>query len=220
MKSLIIFGVGDFAKLMRHYFDGAGDYRVIAYCAERAYIKESAIDGLPVVPLERVNTDFPPDSFDMFVACGYTSMRARRIMFEKAREKGYALANFISPHAIVDETLQIGSNNVIFQGTSVEPFCKIGDNNILWSMVSVIHHATIHNHCFIASQTVVGGRVTVGDNCFLGFHSTIMQDVKLEEETLVGSKTLILENTKPFSKYLGIPGKCVGEHQARGVEIR
>jgi UDP-N-acetylbacillosamine N-acetyltransferase len=220
MKRLIIYGLGDFAKAMRYYFAKDTTYQVVAFCADKNYISQDELDGLPVVPFENVENVYHNDEFTMFVAIGYSRMRARKLMYDKARNKRYEMANYISPLANVDPSIVFGMNNVVLQGSQIEPFCTIGDNNIIWSSVNVSHNVQIGSHCFIASQSLLGGRVKVGDGCFLGFNCTILPELMLADETLVGAKSLVVSTTKPFSKNIGLPSRVVGFHTEEGIVIK
>ncbi len=220
MRKLLIYGLGDFARAMRYYFEKDTDYRVVAFCADQHFIKQNEFDGLPVVPFENIQDIHQPDECKMFVAVGYSKMRARKSMYEKAHNKKYKFANYISPLANVDSSVILGVNNVVLQGAQIEPFCTIGNNNVIWSSVNISHDVRIGSHCFIASQSLVGGRAKIGDGCFLGFNSTTIQEVELAEETLVGAKTLVLTATEPFSKNIGLPSKLVGFHTQEGIVIK
>jgi UDP-N-acetylbacillosamine N-acetyltransferase len=219
MSKLVIYGLGDFAKAMRYYFEKDTDYSVVAYCADSQYINQNEFDGLPVVPFDDVQVIFPNDYCKMFVAVGYSKMRARKAMFEKACNKNYTLVNYISPLANIDPSTLLGVNNVVLQGAQIEPFCIIGNNNVIWSSVNISHNVKIASHCFVASQSLLGGRVEIGEGCFLGFNCTIVQEVLLAEESFVGAKSLVLAATAPFSKNIGLPSKLVGFHIQEGIVI-
>ncbi len=220
MKRLIIYGLGDFAKTMRYYFAKDTDYKVVAFCADKNYINQDELDGLPVVPFENIENIYGNDEYKMFVAVGYSKMRARKLMYEKARNKQYEMASYVSPLANIDPSVVFGMNNVVLQGSQIEPFCTIGDNNIIWSSVNVSHDVRIGSHCFIASQSLLGGRVKVGDGCFLGFNCTILQELMLAEETLVGAKSLVISTTQPFSENIGLPSKIARFHIEDGIVIK
>lgn len=220
MNALVIYGLGNFARMMRYYFSNDSKYDVVAYCADRKFITDNVFDELPVVSFEDVQDIYSCVDFVMFVAAGYSKMRTREIMFNKALSKKYHLATYISSKANVDNSVEIGVNNVVLQDTQIEPFCKIGENNILWSSVNISHDVEVGSHCFIASQSLIGGFSSIGDGSFVGFNSTVLQNIVLAKETLVGAKTLVLEDTAPFSRNIGIPSKCVGFHFEEGIFVK
>jgi UDP-N-acetylbacillosamine N-acetyltransferase len=220
VNALVIYGLGSFARMMRHYFDDDSLFTVVAFCADRSHLTTETFDGLPVVPFEDVETKFPCDAFTMFVAVGYSSMRTRPEMYQKAKSKGYRFTNYISSGARIDQSSGMGVNNVVLAGSQIEPFCKIGDNNIIWTSVNICHDSKIADHCFLASQSLIGGFSEVGANSFIGFNATIIQNVTLGQESLVGSKSLVLSDTEPFSKNIGVPAKAAGFHSAEGIKIK
>jgi len=219
MAKLIIYGLGDFANLVKHYFLTDSEYEVVAYCADRDYVKHDSEDGLPVIPFDEVAAHYPPEDFEMFVAVGYSNMRARKRMFTRAVEEGYRFANFIHSTAFVDPTVSVGVNTLILPGSVIEPFAEIGDNNIIWSCVVISHNATVQDHCFLASKSLVGGYSEVGENSFLGFAATVVQNVRVGRETLVGANSLITGDTQPHSKMIGAPACSVASHADTGIKI-
>lgn len=220
MKEILIYGLGDFAKLALHYFSKYSEYKVISFCADEKYIVDSYFCNLPIISFEQIENLYPPSKYSIFIAVGYTSMRNRKIMFEKIKLKNYNCVNFISPYSIIDSTVQIGENNFILENCVIEPFSTIDNNNIIWSSVNICHNVKIHSHSFIASKSLIGGFSEIKNNCFIGFNSNIIQNIVVENETLIGTNSLILRNTEAYSKYLGSPAKKVSSHREKGIKIR
>lgn len=217
--NLIIYGIGEFANLMHHYFASESDYNVVAFCVDKKYLKAKTFNNLPVVDFEGVDIAYPPQCNNMFVAIGYSEMRNRILMYEKAKLKSYKLVNFISGKSNVDISTKFGENNVVLAGTVIEPFVEIGNNNIIWSSCVVSHDVIVKNHCFLASKSLVGGFVRVDNNCFLGFNSTTLQNITIERESLVGANSLIIKNTNPYSKNIGSPATQIDTHEKSGILI-
>lgn len=218
---ILIYGMSDFAKLIRVYLDRVENQKVVAYVADQAFIKQrKKFDELPLVAFEQVESLYPVKSFSMLVTVGYSNMRARKVMFDKAKKKGYQLVNYTSPSAIIDESVKVGINNIILQGAVIEPNVKIGDNNILWSTVNISHDVEMGSHSFFASQSLIGGYTKVSDGCFFGFGSTCVQNIHIGDESLIGAKSLVLKDTLPFSKNIGSPSKTLGFHEKEGICIK
>ncbi|MDH4562759.1 acetyltransferase [Pseudomonas sp. BN411] len=219
-RKMIIYGGGTFAALMRYLFESDSNYVVVAYCLDRKFIASSEIDGLPVVAFEDVENIYSPKDFDMFIAIGYSGMRNRVLMYERAKQKDFMLANYVSSDSVVSDSVVLGENNAILQGVQIEPFVSIGDNNVIWSSVNICHDSKVGNHSFIAAKSTIGGFSAVGNNCFIGFGSTIIHNVSLADETLVGACSLITSDTNKYSKNIGIPAKEIGFHADEGIKIK
>lgn len=218
-KNIIIYGNGDFAKLMLYYFNSDTQYNVVAFCADSKYLTDDIFCGLPIVSFDEIEFKYSPTKFQAFVAAGYSDMRARKKMYENIKVKGYSCINYISSKAIIDSSIQIGENNIILQNSVISPHVKIGNNNIVWSSCNICHDVNICSNSFIASQSLIGGFSIIKDNCFIGFNSTIIQNITLEDETLVGAKALILKNTQRYTKYLGSPARQVSIHEEQGIKV-
>ncbi len=195
-KKLVIFGLGDLARLAMFNFTNYSDYDVCAFTVTSDYIKETQFFNLPVVPFENLSISHPNDQYELFIAIGYSKLNTVRAKYYyQAKEKSYRLASFKSPFATV-LTEHIGDNTFIFEDNTIQPFVEIGNNVILWSGNHVGHDAIIEDHCFITSHVVLAGWTTIGAYSFIGINATIKDKTKIAERCLIGAGALITKNTK------------------------
>lgn len=218
-NDIVIYGKGDFAKLMLHYISTDSDYNVVAFCVDKAYLDSDSFCDLPLLSYEEIEKMYPPNKFQILLTIGYSNMRARKIMYKKIKEKGYKCINYISSVSNIDSSVILGENNIILGNTIVEPFVKIDNNNIIWSSCNICHDVNIESHSFIASQSLIGGFSKVKNSCFIGFNSTIIQNITLKDETLIGAKSLVIQNTQAHTKYIGSPAKKISSHEKEGIKI-
>ncbi len=218
-NKIIIYGAGSFAKLMHYHFTHDSEYEVIAFCLDKSYITNHEFCELPVINFETITTHYPPDQYQMFVAVGYSIMRNRSMLFNKAKQKGYQLVNFISNKAIIREPLNLGENNVIMSSCDFEPYVNIGNNNVFWTRTIMGHNATIGHHNYISGGGGIGGNCNVGDLCFLGNGALMIDNLNIADETYMIAGTIILRDTETASKYHGNPAKLIGRHIESGILI-
>ena len=84
-KKTIIYGNGEFAHHVHQNIIDQGELEISAFTADRAFIKERTLRGLPVVDFEEVE-NLSPGEFSMLVVIAYWRMRNREVMFNsKAR---------------------------------------------------------------------------------------------------------------------------------------
>lgn len=203
-KPLVIFGSGDIAQLAHYYFSTDSNYEVVAFTVDANYIKESEFCGLPVVAFEDVAKNYPPDSYDFFVALSYSKLNAvRKEKFLAAKKMGYKLVSFISSRATVLNEGRIGENCFIFEDNTIQPFVTIGNNVTLWSGNHIGHHSVIHDHTFIASHVVISGGVEIGEQCFVGVNATLRDHIKIGDRCVVGAGALLLADAEPEGVYIG-----------------
>ncbi|MBB5020531.1 sugar O-acyltransferase (sialic acid O-acetyltransferase NeuD family) [Chitinivorax tropicus] len=205
---LVIFGSGDIAQLAHYYFSSDSNYEVVAFTVDADYIKESEFCGLPVVAFEDVAKNYPPDSYDFFVALSYSKLNAvRKEKYLAAKEIGYKLVSFISSRATVLNEGRIGENCFIFEDNTIQPFVTIGNNVTLWSGNHIGHHSVIHDHTFIASHVVVSGGVEIGEQCFIGVNATLRDHIKIGDRCVVGAGALLLADAASEGLYIGTATK-------------
>jgi sugar O-acyltransferase (sialic acid O-acetyltransferase NeuD family) len=206
MKDVVIFGTGDFAQVARVYLDCDSDWRVVAFTVDSAYIGDGELDGLPVVPFEKLTLSHPPGTHDMLVAVGFSRVnRARAAVYERCKAQGYELISYVSSRATVVGAFELGDNCFVFEENVVQPFVRLGNDVILWSGNHLGHHARIGDHTFIASHAVISGRVTIGERCFVGVNATFRDGVTVAADSVIGAGALIMKDTEEGGVY-GVRG--------------
>ena len=181
-RKLIIFGTEDFADIAYEYFTYDSDYEVVGFTADRAYVKEKIKFDLPVIAFDELDQTFPSNTHELFAALVYSKLnRTRKDVCNRAKEKGYKLASYISSRAFIWHNAKIGEHCFVFEDNTIQPFVSIGDNVVLWSGNHIGHHSIIGSDCFISSHVVVSGWVQVGAFCFLGVNTTLANNTKIGE---------------------------------------
>lgn len=206
MRKLIIFGAAEQAELAHYYFTFDSEYEVCAFTVDYKYLETDSYLGLPVCNFENIEKSFSPDEYSLFIAVGYSKInKSRATKYMEAKEKGYALASYISSKATLYDNVKHGENCFILEDNTIQPFVTIGNNVTLWSGNHIGHHSTIHDHCFITSQVVVSGGVTIENYCFIGVNSTIRDHITIGQETVIGAGSLIMKSTLPKSVFVPVP---------------
>jgi len=201
-KKIVIFGPGDFGQVVHFYLTHDSPYKVVAFTAHEDKIKNRELFGLPVIPFEDLEKQYPPSEYSMFIAIPYTNLnQIRAKVFEEAKQKGYQLISYINSKAVVWEDFEIGENCFILENNVIQPYVKIGDDVIIWSGNHIGHHSIIKNHCFIASHVVISGKVTIEPYCFLGVNSTIRDGINIASKNVIGAGAVILKDTKENEVY-------------------
>lgn len=195
MKNAIIFGNTSFSKMIKYYINKYTDIDIVAFCVNQAYINETSLDGIPVISFESIETCYPPDKFDFYIAIGNNGMNTvRENIYNSILRKGYNILNFIHPSVVI-ESDSIGQGNIILEGVSIGYHVQIGNGNIIWNNVTLSHEDSIGDFNYIAPASALAGRVTVKNNCFLGLNCTIRNDIVISNYTLVGAGCYINKST-------------------------
>lgn len=194
-KKLLIIGDGEFADIAYEYFTVDSPYTVIGFAVEQGFLKEQEKFGLPVVALEQAQEIFPTHEVEAHVAVTSTKLnRVRKRLISVAREKGYKLANFISPKAMVWRTAKVGDNVFIFENNVIQHKVEIGDGCVLWSGNHVGHQTRIDDYCFLASHVVISGYCKIGAGSFIGVNASFADNVSVGADALVGMAAVVTKS--------------------------
>ena len=211
-KKLLIYGIGETAEIAFEYFTYDSEYEVVAFVADKQYIKTDKLYDLPVVPFELVENVYPAETFYMFAAATYNQLnRVRALMYKKAKEKNYRMATYISSKAFVWRNVEVGDNVMIFENNVLQHHVKVCNNVVLWSGNHVGHRTIIEDHAYLSSHCVVSGFCKIGKYSFLGVNCTFNDNITLAEDNIVGSGALIVKNSEKGNLLMGAPAKPVSK---------
>jgi sugar O-acyltransferase (sialic acid O-acetyltransferase NeuD family) len=205
MKKMIIFGTGTLARLAYIHFSDEGQYEVIAFTVNENYIVDDGDTfGLKIVPFEKIEQIYPPDTFSMFVAIGTKrANKARAQIYNDCKAKGYELASCLNTRVNQLKYVKTGDNCLVMPSVIVQPYAELGNDVIVWSGSYVGFQSRIGDHSYIAAAAVVAGNVKVGQYCFVGANATIKDGLTLAPESIVGAGAIILEDTETGKVYGG-----------------
>lgn len=219
-KKLIIIGLGETAEIAYEYFTYDSPYEVIGFSVNKEFLTQNNPYELPVYPFEELETLFPPDEVDVYVAISYVQLnRVRRKMFLEAKAKGYTCASYVSSKAFVWRNVQIGENVFIFENNVIQHHVKLGDNIILWSGNHIGHRTEIQDHVYISSHVVISGFCVIGESSFLGVNSTFNDNIKLGKDNIVGSGSLIVKNSEDGKLLVGSPARSVPKTSYEAFQV-
>jgi sugar O-acyltransferase (sialic acid O-acetyltransferase NeuD family) len=219
-EQLVIVGAGEFAEIAYEYFTHDSPYTVKAFAVEEQFLKRTELFGLPVVPLETIESSHPAADHDCFVAVTYTRLnRVRARLFRMVREKGYRCATYVSSRAFVWHNVTLGANCFIFENNVIQYSAEIGDNVVLWSGNHIGHRSKIGDDCFISSQVVVSGYAEIGSRCFVGVNASVGDFVKVAADNVIGAGAVILKNTEPEKVYRGNPAVPAAVSSLRAFNV-
>jgi sugar O-acyltransferase (sialic acid O-acetyltransferase NeuD family) len=203
MADVVIFGVKDFSSLAHFYLRHDSEHRVVAFTVHREFMPtEGEFEGLPVVPLEELETSYPPDRVSAFAPMSHRKMnRLREGIYNDIKGRGYQLISYVSSRATTFPEGRIGDNCFILENNTIQPFATIGDNVVIWSGNHIGHHSVVESHAFITSHVVISGHCRIGAYSFLGVNATLKDQITLAEGTLIGMGAIITKDTEPWSLY-------------------
>ena len=201
-RDLVIFGIGDYARLMHHFFSNGSDHRVIGFTVDAQYLTEPSFCGLPVWPFESLPARALPDQCDLYVAMGYNGVNeGRRLKYAEVKARGYTLPSYVHPSAVIASGVTVGDNTFIGELVVVSPFATLGCNLRVGTHSVVGHDVVVRDHVFIAGGALLCGAVDIGEGCFIGANCTIRDQVTVGARCVIGAGAVILSDCEPEGVY-------------------
>ncbi|MBE6737523.1 MAG: acetyltransferase [Ruminococcaceae bacterium] len=217
-KKIIVFGNTEYSYMIADYIQRLCEAEIAAFCVNEKYISNPAFYGIPVVPFESVEERFSPESVEFVLGLGYKSMNTiREKVYNIIKEKGYRIASFVHPTAVV-ETDDLGEGNIILSGAYIGYGTKIGNANVFWNGCNIAHNVQIGDYNYFAPSVTFGGFTVVGNNCFFGLGSTVKNRLYIADKTLVGAGAYLNTSTDTYDVY--VPARTVKlEHKSTDMGI-
>lgn len=200
LEKIIIFGIGQLAQLLHEYIQDDGQFEIVAFTADNPEV--NTLFGLPVVEFNELEKQYAPSDYKILIVIGYSERnQKRRKVFERVKNKGYSMVNYIHRSSIVPKSTIMGENCIILENNVFQPHVTIGDDMGMLSSNVVSHHVQIEDHCFLTEHVCVGGRVKIGTGSTLGLNSTIKQRVIISPNTFVGANVYLRSDSSKNSVY-------------------
>jgi sugar O-acyltransferase (sialic acid O-acetyltransferase NeuD family) len=220
-RKIVIFGSAEIAVLARYYFDNDSAYEVVAFTVDDEYVKETSLEGLPVVPFTQVGKLFPAADHAMHVALSYKGLnRLRREKYEQAKIAGYHLASYVCSKSVTWPDLSVGDNCFILENQTIQPTVSIGSNVMIWSGNHIGHGARIGDHTYVASHVVISGHAVVGQSCFLGVNATLRDFVTVGDGCFVAMDASVNQNVPDGAVVLGQGGSIIPADDRRARVLK
>lgn len=190
--------------MLFEYLSNDSNYKVLSFAAEKEYICDKYINGVPVYDPDELQKVFDKDEIEIIVAITFSNMnRERARVFENLKKNGYKFGSYISSRSFISDSAQIGKNVIILENSSVQYRCTIEDNVVIGSGCVVAHSSIVHKNSWLSAGVITGGFVEIGSNSFIGLNTTIADKTCLEDFTLAGAGAYIQGRTGRYSVYPG-----------------
>lgn len=203
-NKLIIFGTGEYGELAHYYFTHDSQYEVVAFTADDEFVKSSTFKNIPLVPISKLLSEYPPSKYVAHVALSYNKLNQTRAeKYYVMKELGYELVNYVCSKSAFWPDLTIGDNCFILENQTIQPTVKIGSNVMIWSGNHIGHRDVIDDHTYISSHVCIAGFVKIGTHCFLGVNATIKDYVTIGNNVFIAMGATVTKDIDDGSIVLG-----------------
>jgi sugar O-acyltransferase (sialic acid O-acetyltransferase NeuD family) len=218
---ILIFGTGEIAELAHFYMSRDSNYNIVAFTADRIFIKEEKFLGKPLIAFEDVQELYPPSKFSMHVALSYAKLnQIRTRKYFEAKNKGYILVSYICSKSVFWDDISIGDNCFILENQTIQPTVKIGNNVMIWSGNHLGHGCIIKDHTYISSHICISGHTVIGESCFVGVNATFKDFVTVGNRVFIGMGAMITKNIDNDSVVLGAKSSIYEADNEAAVKLK
>jgi len=209
MHDIVIIGGGGHAKVLISILKKLGSYRLLGYTDIQ---NKGELLGIKYLGDDTVLERLIKKNRSLAAALGLGTVAVddkRPRILENLEYLGFALPAVISPQAVINEDVVIGSATVIFDGAIVNSGTKIGKAVILNTKSSVDHDCEIEDFVHIAPGATLSGGVKVGKNSLIGTGANVIQYKRIGENCVVGAGSTIIDDITEPGTYVGNPAKRI-----------
>lgn len=213
-KKRFIVGATDLAQLLLANLRETGAPAVEAFAVDSQFRTSSTFMGLPLLDLQSLPQELPPEEYACHVCLGYSRMNEpRRKMYERLGGMGYSILGFQHPLARVLAERQ-GVGNLFFANVLVDYFTVIGSGNIFYPGSSLAHHSSMGDFNFAAVNACIAGHTRLGDNNFIGANATVINGLTLADHCLVGAGACLDGDLPANAVYVPARGRVLAGRQS------
>lgn len=212
-QRIAIVGAGEMGLQAAHIISsmsrGDMEYEVCGWFDD-TLVEGSLVHGCRVFGgTDSIISTFEAHKFDyLFIAIGYKHLDAKQRLIDTYKVR-IPLTNIVSPEAIIDPTVKLGYNIMIYPGAIIDKEVIIEDG-VTINLGSIISHNTyLKKSTFFAPGVTVAGFCEIGSCSFIGVGSTIIDNIKICDNVQIGGGAVVTQHIKEGGLYVGMPAKKI-----------
>jgi UDP-perosamine 4-acetyltransferase len=134
---------------------------------------------------------------------------ARRSLFMRLLDAGYAFSSVIHPSTILGSDVELSEGVQLMAGVIIQAGCAIGKNVIVNTGARIDHDCEIGDDAHIAPGAVLSGNVKVGDRSHIGTGASVRQGVRVGADVVIGVGASVVSDIPAGALAVGVPARCI-----------
>ncbi len=119
------------------------------------------------------------------------------------------IASLIHPTAVIADNTKIQHGTLICSYVTIQPGANIGAFNSIRAGANIGHEAVTEDFCYIGPNATMTGKSRLKEGAHLGPNAVITDGITLQNFCIAGAGSAIMQETTPFSIYIGNPARKV-----------
>lgn len=160
-----------------------------------------------------------------FAALAVGSPELRRKLYCRFRgNEKIIFPNLVDPAAVLgDETVILGSGNIVCAGSILTTNVHLGDFNIVNLNCTLSHDVAVGNFVTLSMGCNLAGNVVVGDMAEIGTGTQIIQGRKVGRHAVVGAGAAVISDIGDNATAVGVPARVIkrrGQTDGKNIDYR
>jgi sugar O-acyltransferase (sialic acid O-acetyltransferase NeuD family) len=181
---------------------------VVCFIEEPDRLHERSLNGLPILLLEEVRTQFP----EAKVVSGVGTPAIRQRLMEKASASGFAFHTVIHPRVERSEWVEIGEGTVICAGSILTTNIKIGRHVHINLDCTIGHDVIMADYATLTPGVHVSGCVHIGKGAYIGTGANIVngtpeRPLVIGDGAVIGAGACVVNSISPGVTAVGVPAR-------------
>lgn len=201
----LIYGAGLLGEQVGFQLEQNSKKKVIGFIDDTLPVGKQIVNNKLVLgSFESItnNPIYSPENVEIYLAIGYSNMKARGEVLNNIKKYGYKIASFFHPKSIIEKKVQIEDGVIIMAGVIIDQNSVIKSSNYLDIGVKVGENVILNENNYVSAGATIGGNVNIGKNNFLGLNCTIINNIFIGNNNFINSMSLVHKNIKNDCKYV------------------
>ncbi len=206
MKNLIIFGSGDYAKMIFNDLKKDKKYNILGFFDERKKKKfVNKEKSFKFIDLNKKIKNLKKIYGIIAVGDNYKRYKINNLISKILPKINWII--FKSKSAIISKNVKLGNGTVILENCVINSGTHIGDHCIINTSCSIDHDNKFEDFTSTGPRVTTAGKVKIKKFSFMGISSTINSKIIVQKNTIIGGNSFVIKNCAANSVYFGIPAK-------------
>lgn len=208
---VVILGAGGHARVLIDLLRRQGGLEPVAVLAPDRSLLGGELLGVPIIGDDDALGAFDPARVALVNGVGSTQrVAARRDLFLRCRDLGFAFATLVHPNAIVAQGVSLGEGAQVLAGAIVNTGARVGEDSIINTAAVVEHDCLIGAHAHVATGAILAGGVILRDGAHVGAGATVIQGLTIGPRAVIGAGAAVIRDVEADTVVVGVPARAKG----------
>lgn len=177
------------------------------------YMKENKQNLVEII--NKILFEYNDLTYDMIVElCGMLDKKTIRYLGANHPDNKTRKIFFELTNVSIGEGSVINRNFVV--SDNYKPLLRIGERVAIGPNVTIVcasgpNNSLLASNSYVAKKLIVEKEVVIEDDAWIGANVVILPGVIIGSGSIIGAGSVVVNSTKPFTIYAGIPAKKIRE---------